>query len=114
MCRRKLSEQSSKVQVFLEGRGKAKKSRNYSSKKLEDFFRLLWPSQNILTLRKNVRPEECAYVLSEVVLLFSCIFVISRDIEYLFIVHISTVRKFMNYLVKSQVNYGIKETVAPL
>ena len=120
VCRRKLSEQSSKVQVFLEGRGKAKKSRNYiwhylvSSKKLEDFFRLLWPSQNILTLRKNVRPEECAYVLSEVVLLFSCIFVISRDIEYLFIVHISTVRKFMNYLVKSQVNYGIKETVAPL
>ena len=78
VCRRKLSELSSKVQIVWEGLKIWKKSPTYFWNDLLSKVKTKWEIfstfyQNIWTLFKNVCSSQRDEIFSEVVLLFSCI-----------------------------------------
>ena len=82
VCRRKLSELSSKVQIVWEGLKIWKKSTTYFWNDLLSKVKTKWVIfskfyQDIWTLFKNVCSSQWGVFFSEVILLFSCLSIIS-------------------------------------
>ena len=112
VCRRKLSELSSKVQIVWEGLKIWKKSPTYFWNDLLSKVKTKWEIfstfyQNIWTLFKNVCSSQRDEIFSEIVLLFSCISIISL-FRYMYNIYsISTVRKICEI-------YGFKKNFSPI